>query len=240
MLARCVSTVVVMERRGRPPSFTREELIGAARRLGPDAVSLPAVAAELGVARTSIYWHVRDREEIGELVLGAIIDEGDTAQWAPEPRRSWNEVMGSYARTTRGGLLAAEGWIRYATPRLVLGRAQLRAMDGLVERLRACGFSINDAAFAYAFLFHVVLASIWTGDAPVTGMHRALMTELAVDDLATLREVVLAAAKTSPDAQFEYDLDCALRGIADRSGVRLGTLPAGEGGGRRPRRRSDS
>ena len=225
-----------MERRGRPPSFTREELIAAARRLGPDAVSLPVVAAELGVARTSIYWHVRDREEIGELVLGAIIDEGETAQWAPDPSRSWNEVMESYARTTRGGLLAAEGWIRYATPRLVLGRAQLRAMDGLVERLRACGFSINDATRAYVFLFQVVLASIGYGDAPVTGMHRALMTELEAveaEDLATLREVVVAAAKTSPDAQFEYDLDCALRGIADRSGVRLGTLPAGQGGGRR-------
>jgi AcrR family transcriptional regulator len=221
-----------MERRGRPPSFTQEEMIGAARRLGPDGVSLPAVAAALGVARTSIYWHVRDREEIGELVLGAIINEGETAQWMPEPGCSWNEVLGSYARTTRGGLLAAKGWIRYATPRLVLGRAQLRAMDGLLERLRACGFSTDDAARAYAFLFQVVLASIGSGDAPVTGMHRALMTELeavGADDLATLREVVVAAAKTSPDAQFEYDLDCTLRGIADRSGVRLGTRPRSAG-----------
>jgi TetR/AcrR family tetracycline transcriptional repressor len=223
-----------MERRGRPPSFTRGELIGAARRLGPDDVSLASVAAALGVARTSIYWHVRDRGEIGELVLGAIIDEGETAQWVPEPGCSWNDVMGSYARTTRGGLLAAEGWIRYATPRLVLGRPQLQAMDGLLERLRDCGFSTEDAARAYAFLFQVVLASIGSGDAPVTGMHRALMTELGAvdaDDLATLREVAVAAAKASPDAQFEYDLDCALRGIADRTGVRLGTLPSGEGGG---------
>src|SRR5213596_4220283 len=84
-----------MERRGRPPTFTRDELIAAARRLGPDAVSLPALAAELGVARTSIYWHIRDRDEIGELVLGAIIEEGDTAQWAPASGRSWDEVMAS-------------------------------------------------------------------------------------------------------------------------------------------------
>ncbi len=177
------------------------------------------------------------------MVLAAIIDEGETAHWEPEPGRSWNEVMESYARTTRGGLLAAGGWIRFATPRLVLGVAQLRAMDGLVERLRASGFSINDATHAYAFLFQVVLASIGSADAPVMEMHRALMTELeavGADALTTLREVVLAAAKISPDAQFEYDLDCALRGIAERSGVRLDTSPAGEGGGRRPPRHSDS
>src|SRR5215470_10174973 len=165
-----------MERRGRPPSFTSDELVAAARRMGPDAVSVPALAAELGVARTSIYWHVRDRDAIGELVLGAIIDEGGTSHWAPEPRQSWDEVMASYARTTRGGLVAAGGWIRYATPATVFRPAQLHAMDSLVERLKACGFSIDDATRAYAFLFQVVLASIASGDAPVTDMHRALKT----------------------------------------------------------------
>ena len=56
------------------------------------------------------------------------------------------------------------------------------------------------------------------------------------DELRTLREVVVAAAKTSPEAQFEYDLDCTLRGIAARSHVALGTVPAGDASPR-PRRR---
>jgi AcrR family transcriptional regulator len=217
-----------MERRGRPPSFDRNELVAAARHLGPDAMSLPAVAEQLGVARTSIYWHVRDREELGELVLEAIIDEGQTALWKPESGCSWNAVMESYARTTRGGLLAAEGWIRYATPRLVLRRAQLRAMNELIERLRECGFSIRDATHAFVFLFQIILASTGFSDAPVTVMHRALLSELATgdtNDLQTLHDAAVAAARTSPDAQFEYDLECALRGIADRSGVALGIVP---------------
>ena len=234
-----VGTVVDVERRGRPPSFSRAELIAAAERLGPDGVSVPALAKELGVARTSIYWHVRDRDAIGELVLGSVFDESGGAWWAPEPGASWDEVMASYARVVRSGLLAAGGWIRYASPRLVFGRTQLRAMDGLVERLHSCGFSIEDATRAYAFLFQVVLASVGTGDAPVTEMHRALMDELdgdEADELRTLREVVVAAAKTSPEAQFEYDLDCTLRGIAARSHVALGTVPAGDASPR-PRRR---
>ena len=224
-----VGTVVDVERRGRPPSFSRAELIAAAERLGPDGVSVPALAKELGVARTSIYWHVRDRDAIGELVLGSVFDESGGAWWTPEPGASWDEVMASYARVVRSGLVAAGGWIRYASPRLVFGRSQLRAMDGLVERLRSCGFSVEDATRAYAFVFQVVLASVGTGDAPVTEMHRALMDELAgdeVDELRTLREVVVAAARTSPEAQFDYDLDCVLRGIADRSEVALGTVPA--------------
>ena len=48
-----------MERRGRPRTFTRDELIAAARRLGPDAVSLPALAAELeGVPVATLIPHV--------------------------------------------------------------------------------------------------------------------------------------------------------------------------------------
>ena len=208
-------------------------MIAAARRLGPDDVSLPALAAELRVGRTSLYWHVRDRDDIGEAVLAAVIEEGETQRWEPLPGRSWDEVMASYARTSRAGLLAAGGWIRYATPRLVLGRAQLRAMDGLVGRLRECGFPIEEATRAYTYLFQVVLASIGSGsgtNAPVTQMHQALTTELESGDgteLTSLREVVKIAAATRPDQQFEYDLDCTLRGIADRAGIALGTVPGG-------------
>jgi TetR/AcrR family tetracycline transcriptional repressor len=205
-------------------------MIAAARRLGPDGISLPALATELQVGRTSLYWHVRDRDEIGEAVLATIIEEGETQRWEPDPDRSWDEVMASYARASRAGLIAAGGWIRYATPRLVLGRSQLRAMDGLVGRLRACGFPIEEATRAYTYLFQVVLASIGSGDAPVTQMHQALSAELGSGDgaeLRSLREVVKIAAATRPDQQFEYDLDCTLRGIANRAGISLGTRPDG-------------
>lgn len=226
-----------MERRGRPPTFTRDDLIAAASKLGPDELSLPALAAELGVSRTSLYWHVRDHTEVGEIVLAAIIDENASRDWEPERDRSWDEVLASYARAMRGGLLAAGGWIRYATPTLVLTQAQLRAMDGLVGVLCACGFPIDEATRAYAYLFQVVLASIGSGDAPVTEMHRALLSELlsAEGRFDTLREAVAVAARTPPDVQFEYDLDCTLRGIAARSGIPLGSLPKDAARSRRRR-----
>jgi TetR/AcrR family tetracycline transcriptional repressor len=220
----------VAERRGRPPAFTRAELIAAARRVGPDAISLPAVAAELQVGRTSLYWHVRDRDEIGEAVLAAILEE-EGSHWVPEPGHSWDAALASYARSMRAGLLAAGGWIKYVTPRLVLGQSQIQAMDGLVASLLAGGFTADEATRAYAFLVQVVLASIGTGEAPVTKMHGELAAQLAgtnnSDELTTLRKVVAIAAATSPDAQFEYNLDCALRGISDRCSVPLGAVAAG-------------
>jgi AcrR family transcriptional regulator len=217
-----------MERRGRPPSFSRSDLIAAARKIGPDAITLPALAAELGVARTSLYWHVRDRDEIGEVVLEAIFEETG-GEWEPETGFSWDDVMASHARSVRRGLLAAGGWIRYATPRIALGHAKLHAINALVERLTESGFSVEEAARAYTYVFRVVLASIGSGDAPVTEMHRALASrfdQAAEDeDLETLRRVVELEARTSPEDQFEYELECTLRGIADHSGVRRGALP---------------
>lgn len=221
-----------MQRRGRPPSFTRDALIAAAIRLGPDAISVPGLAAELGVARTSIYWHARDVNEVGEAVLAAIVDENGGIGWKPNVHGSWDQVMASYARWVRRGLLAAGGWIRFATAHMMFGRDQLQAMDGLVQRLCACGFSTGEAARAYAYLFRVVLASIGSGGVPVSQMHGALLTELnsgdGDGDFVVLRKVAAAAARLSPDAQFEYDLDCTLRGIAAHSGIPLGTRPDGK------------
>ncbi|MGW3744681.1 TetR family transcriptional regulator, partial [Streptomyces sp. NPDC005146] len=67
-------------------SLTREEVLGAAaalvRQHGPEALTMRKLAAELGTAVTSIYWHVGNRESL----LDALVERTVQEMGAVRPR----------------------------------------------------------------------------------------------------------------------------------------------------------
>ena len=212
-----------MPKRGRPPSFSREELIAAARRLGPDGIALQAVAEELGVARTSLYWHVRDQAELGELVLTALVDEASVGDWTPEDGAPWERWLEAFARTLRRTMLAAGSWVRYGTSRTFYSRHSLGSADRLLAALVDAGFSIEEAGRAFGFVTEIVYANVRaTAGGPVVPARNAFLAEMqsaSDDEMPFLRQAVEARQRTTPEMQFEYDLACALAGIAARATV---------------------
>jgi TetR/AcrR family tetracycline transcriptional repressor len=214
-----------VKRRGRPPSFTRKELITAARELGPDGIGLQQVAAALGVSRTSLYWHVRDQDELGELVLAELVHEASVGDWTPAYDADWQVWLDAYARTLRTTLLAGGAWLRYGTGRFFYSRRSLRNADHLLTALLAAGLDIDEATRAFGFVSEVVYANVRaTTDAeiPREAGRDALLAELRAlhaDDVPNLRRAVTVIDRTSLEMQFEYDLATALAGIAARAQV---------------------
>jgi AcrR family transcriptional regulator len=72
-------------------ALTRERLVAAALDLineeGLDGLSMRALADRLDVKAASLYWHVRDRRELLELLAEAILESGSR----PRQRASWRE-----------------------------------------------------------------------------------------------------------------------------------------------------
>lgn len=66
-------------RTGRPPRTSRAEILTAARRIidseGWERLTIRRLAGELGVGATTLYHHVRDREELLILLLNQHADE---------------------------------------------------------------------------------------------------------------------------------------------------------------------
>src|SRR5579875_1528408 len=60
-------------RTGRPPVTSRPEILAAARRLidrdGWEKLSVRRLAAELGIGTTTLYHHLRDKEDLLLLLL---------------------------------------------------------------------------------------------------------------------------------------------------------------------------
>jgi AcrR family transcriptional regulator len=211
-------------RRGRPPSFSRPELIATARTLGPDGIGLQQVAAALGVSRTSLYWHIRDQDELGELVLSELVEEASHAlDWTPDGDESWPAWLDAYARGLRRTLLAAGPWLRYGTGRLFYSRTTLRTAERVLAALQDAGFALDEATRAFVFVSEVVYANVRSSarvdEPPARGRDELLAEIRSLEDAPVLREVA-RAVRTSHEMQFEYDLAAALAGVAARAGVR--------------------
>ncbi len=87
--------------RGPAPSLSREEITAAAVALadaqGIEAVSMRALAVELGVGAASLYRYVARKDELIDLMVDAVM--GDDLQF--EVRGDWREDMRSIARGLR-------------------------------------------------------------------------------------------------------------------------------------------
>ena len=93
-------------RRGRPPTLSRDRVIAAAVGLvqadGFDRLTLRRLANELGSGATSVYWHVRDKGQLLDLVIDELIgrieipEQGDPVAWLTAFARSDREVLSAY------------------------------------------------------------------------------------------------------------------------------------------------
>lgn len=195
--------------------------MATARALGPDGIGMKEVAAALGVSRTSLYWHVRDQDELGELVLAEMIDEASVDGWEPDADAGWSAWLEAYARTLRRTLLAAGGWLRYARRR-IYSPDTLETAERVVRELLEAGFPEVEAAHAIRFVSELTSANVRLAsgaDEPKEDGRDAELDQVgavARDGHPHLRRTMAAAERISHDVQFEYDLACALAGIRVR------------------------
>ncbi|WP_329115257.1 TetR/AcrR family transcriptional regulator [Streptomyces sp. NBC_01465] len=139
-------------------SLTREEVLDAAADLvkqhGPSGLSMRKLAAELGTAVTSIYWHVGNREQL----LDALVERTVEEMGAIVPRGSAPaERIVSVARTLRRELRARPHLIAMVHERGLTERMFLPAQQALVHEVHAAGLrGVRAAETVRAVQFQVV------------------------------------------------------------------------------------
>lgn len=175
-----------------PPSSTRhagldrDDVVDAALALvhagGPDALTMRKLAAELGVATTTIYWHVGNRDE---LVLAVVQRQAE--------RQASSEVHGSTARD-RITSAARNIWLNALANRNVTALAnqagattllELPLETALVAELEASGVHGEDARDALRSILACIagfLVMAWRSDERVPPELRAASLWAAVED----------------------------------------------------------
>ncbi|MET7829661.1 TetR family transcriptional regulator [Streptomyces sp. NPDC005386] len=140
------------------PALTREEVLetaaGLVKRHGPDALTMRGLAAELGTAVTSIYWHVGNRESLLDaLVERTVADLGEIRAAGRTPAAR----VVSVARALRRQLREHPHLVAMVHERGLTERMFLPARQALVREVHAAGLRGARAAEAVrAVLFQVV------------------------------------------------------------------------------------
>ncbi|GHG01297.1 TetR/AcrR family transcriptional regulator [Streptomyces zaomyceticus] len=121
-------------------ALTREEVLETAAALvkqhGPAALTMRRLAAELGTAVTSIYWHVGNRESL----LDALVERtvADLAAITPHGRTPAARIV-SVARALRRELRARPHLVAMVHERGLTERMFLPAQRALAQEVHAAG-----------------------------------------------------------------------------------------------------
>jgi AcrR family transcriptional regulator len=174
--------------------LTREDVLDAAARLvvqhGPQDLTMRKLAAELGTAVTSIYWHVGNRESLLDALVERTVQE--MGALVPRGRTPVDRVV-SVARALRRELRARPHLIAMVHERGLTERMFLPAQQALVHEVHAAGLRGTRAAQAVrAVQFQVVghvLVERNRERAPVQspGEGELWSADLAEDDPALAR-----------------------------------------------------
>ncbi|WP_043193946.1 TetR/AcrR family transcriptional regulator [Streptomyces sp. NRRL F-2664] len=140
------------------PSLTRDEVLDAAASLveqgGPAALTMRALAAELGTAVTSIYWHVGNRESLLDALVERTVQEMGAIR--PAGRTPAERIL-SVARILRRELRGRPHLIAMVHERGLTERMFLPAQQALVHEVHAAGLRGARAADAVrAVQFQIV------------------------------------------------------------------------------------
>jgi AcrR family transcriptional regulator len=210
------------------PQIDRDEITRVAMELadrdGLTAVSMRRIATELAVSAPSLYWHVRSKNELYELMADSVVGE------VPLPTRAsgdWREDLRAIARATRA-TLRRHSWYSQLGIQPMLGPNTQRYAEQATVPLHALGLTPADEVEILAALNNYIVGFVHREHAWHQVVRRSGLTDASwrrrLDDLVadTASENVLLAERVAArttlhgDESFEFGLACLIDGIASR------------------------
>ncbi|HEX5014493.1 MAG TPA: TetR/AcrR family transcriptional regulator C-terminal domain-containing protein [Candidatus Limnocylindrales bacterium] len=194
--------------------LTLDRIVAAAidlvDREGLDALSMRRLGTELNVGATTLYWHVKNKDELLDLAIDHILG----AIPAPDPALSWREQLRRLAVDTRRVLIRHRNLIMVLATRPTTGPNAIASIDRLFGVVRRAGF--EGRALVLAALALLNYASGYSV------LEAAGLSVFGSDvDEATVRqrlrensEQVMAFIETLPDGQFP-DLQLVARNLLE-------------------------
>jgi AcrR family transcriptional regulator len=202
----------------RPPPLSRPRIVRAAVRLvdekGLPALTMRALAAELEVSPMALYNHVRDKEELVDLMLDLMLGEVDTSATEGDWLTRLRAVVGSFHQA----LIAHRQLARAYSGEVRIGPHGLLLMERTIELLLEGGFAPSEASDAFFALFTYTAGFQQMGNiAPLrdcasreeTGYYPPLPPER----IPAIIEVGPHLDGVRRPGRFDYGLDLLLAGL---------------------------
>jgi AcrR family transcriptional regulator len=137
----------------RRHQLTRERVVAEALAViaqdGVQALTMRALAARLGVVPGALYHHVRNKQQLHDLVLDNVLAEVDVRL---DPGQGWTDQLKLLAHRLRQVLEAHPGVAGILKTRDPLGPHSLALAEAFLGPLQAAGFGDREAGLAFFLL----------------------------------------------------------------------------------------
>jgi AcrR family transcriptional regulator len=142
-----------MNDQDRRPPLTHERVVTQALTIivqdGVAALTMRTLATRLGVVPGALYRHVRNKEQLHDLVLDGVLAEVDTDL---DPSLPWTQQLKVLAQRLRAVLEDHPGVAGILKTRDPLGPHSLALAEALLAPLQAAGFPDRQASLAFFLL----------------------------------------------------------------------------------------
>lgn len=199
-------------------AVSAEVILDAAARLielhGVETFTMRGLAEQLGVAVTSIYWHVGGRDKLFDNLVDRLLSQmanlpivGDTAI----------ERIAALARSQRTALIERQHLLSIAHERDQTPRLFLPIQQTLAAQLAELGVTGTEAALVLrAVQVHVISSAVMQFSAVRGAKHDEEDPSLWADDWPDRALVDALQSPTDYDAVFEYGLQALLAPLRAR------------------------
>lgn len=189
-----------MEKKGRGAGLSRERVLEAAVALldreGLDALTMRALAEDLGVEAMSLYRYVASKDDLLDGIHERILSELSV----PPLDGHWREALRELARAFRRTLEAHPNAVLVFATRPAMAEGSLGLVERVLRLLVEAGFETEALHAFQAGISFVVGHTLWRFGATDPEEQKRLAR------LARVRSL-------DPDEEFEYGLDALLLGL---------------------------
>ncbi|MGH3936395.1 MAG: TetR/AcrR family transcriptional regulator C-terminal domain-containing protein [Pseudonocardiaceae bacterium] len=219
---------------GRAVAITRDEVVRTALRLlddvGLEGLTLRRLGGELGVSAATLYWHVRDKRTLLDLVAEAIVAEHHPPP-RPAPDQPWWEWLADGAWAQYRALVGH----RDAALVVAGNRPTESALPGIEQAIASLveiGFPPREALESMLTIGHFVLGSALEYQAEAargaaTESDAALAVRLRdAQDLPNLVAAARPGSARDLDSTFRHGLALIVAGLRARHAELTGTPAA--------------
>lgn len=209
------------------PGLTRERVVGTAVALadehGLGALSMRALAREVGVEAMSLYHHVPHKEALLDAMVDAVFAEFHD----PTAGEDWREQMRLRAQSGRAAMKRHRWAVGLMDSRSTPGPQTLLHHDAVLGCLRAAGFDLpltgHAVALLDAHLYGFVLQEValpFEDPSELGDLAGAMLADIPDGTLVHLTEFARDHA-LQPGYSFEPEFDWGLELVLDGLAARL-------------------
>jgi len=203
------------------PDAIARAALRALTEVGLDGLTMRVLAKELGVQAPTLYWHMKNKQELLDAMADLLAAEATEGLEAPRRDESWQDWLIALAVRNRRTLLRYRDGARVAAGAYSSHPAVGRSVELILRTLQDAGFEPATAARAFPVLLHYTIGFTIEEQARSGAAYErnpyAGGLRVDAERFPLTASVAGELYAEDIDANFEYGLRIILNGMSDLS-----------------------